>query len=377
MQLKQLSQHISKKSKIIIMALFMAFSVVSFTQISEPTIVYANEDDLNNNLDPDQDGEIDKLPNQKPEEGTPEFEYNKKGWMENIIVGFYNVNVTMFGVPINFADIASSLEVFIDFDEETKGLTIDSTVENGGGTLNLYKLFKETVYPLIKASGISILTMMMMWKFIKECLEVERFSWERAMMLIARTFIVNMFINNSFEILELFYGWAIDLFNAVISDNAAQSNITNIGQIFAAGITATDKYIEKAMIMVVGMLMAFVYYGTCITVICQVLVRYIKILVGMAFAPIPMAISVDEQHGTDVLRYIFWMIGVFLQAPILKICFYIYNSLLGELGTQIATMSDFNAGTMIPACLMISIITGLLAMLINMAQQVTDRIMPA
>ena len=362
---------LSHKIKIIFFSFFMAFSVITYCQISQPLIVYADTD----YEVPDGPGNSD-LDDDSKEEDENDIEYNEDGWMEQMVVGFYNVNLTIFGKDINFSNLASSMEQFISFDQ-MQNIEFDATVENGTKPLNLYQMFKGTVYPIIKGMGISLLTMMMMWKFIKECLEVERFSWERAMMLIAKTFIVNMFINNSFEILEIFFSWVMDLFNVIIPASTAQSNITNIGQVFAAGITADPNYISKAMIMVVSMLMAFVYYGTCITVICQVLVRYVKILIGMAFAPIPMALSVDEQHGTDVLRYIFWMTGVFLQAPILKVCFFIYNSLLGELGTQIATMNDFSVYTLIPACLMISLITGFLAMMINMAQQVTDRIMPA
>lgn len=373
MQLKQLSQHISKKSKIIIMALFMAFSVVSFTQISEPTIVYAELPGEGSTGEGTGNSDVGETDDENTEDS--EISYDEDGNMEKAVIGMYNVKLTMFGMNIDFSNISKSMDDLITF-QTMKDLSIKGSTESGG-TFNPYTLFKETVYPLVKSIGISLLTMMMMWKFVKECLEVERFSWERAMMLIARTFIVNMFINYSFEILELFYGVVMELFDKIIVSDAAVSNITNIGEVFAAGITKDWNPISKAVIMVIGMLMAFVYYGTCITVICQVLVRYVKILVGMAFAPIPLALSVDEQHGTDVFRYIFWMFGVFLQAPILKICFYIYNSLLGELGTQIATMKDFDVFTLIPACLMISIITGLLAMLINMAQQVTDRIMPA
>ena len=169
----------------------------------------------------------------------------------------------------------------------------------------------------------------------------------------------------------------MDLFSKVTANlvtvNGGGQSVASLGEMFASIITDTSGWIPKVAILIIGIVTAFTYYGTAIGIIGQVIVRYIKILCAMAFAPIPLAMSLDEQHGGDSMKYIFWMFGVFLQAPIMQICARIYTLLLNE---AVSSFGSVELGDVICVGLAVSLINGILAMLLNMAQQFTDRILP-
>lgn len=303
-----------------------------------------------------------------------EAKYNHDGVFEKIVVALYDGKFKLFGKTLNFGDLGATISTFIDFNN-MKSTEIDG--EGDVGKFNPYNFFYQTVYPLCKGIGVSLLVLMMFYKYVKECLEIERFTWQRALMLFAKTYFVAMFVDYSFEIIELFAGTAMDLFSKVtarlVSVNGSGQSVASLGEMFASIITDTSGWIPKVAILIIGIVTAFTYYGTAIGIIGQVIVRYIKILCAMAFAPIPLAMSLDEQHGGDSMKYIFWMFGVFLQAPIMQICARIYTLLLNE---AVSSFGSVELGDVICVGLAVSLINGILAMLLNMAQQFTDRILP-
>lgn len=303
-----------------------------------------------------------------------EAKYNHDGVFEKIVVALYDGKFKLFGKTLNFGNLGATISTFIDFNN-MKSTEIDG--EGDVGKFNPYNFFYQTVYPLCKGIGVSLLVLMMFYKYVKECLEIERFTWQRALMLFAKTYFVAMFVDYSFEIIELFAGTAMDLFSKVtaslVSVNGSGQSVASLGEMFASIITDTSGWIPKVAILIIGIVTAFTYYGTAIGIIGQVIVRYIKILCAMAFAPIPLAMSLDEQHGGDSMKYIFWMFGVFLQAPIMEICARIYTLLLNE---AVSSFGSVDLGDVICVGLAVSLINGILAMLLNMAQQFTDRILP-
>lgn len=303
-----------------------------------------------------------------------EAKYNHDGVFEKIVVALYDGKFKLFGKTLNFGNLGATISTFIDFNN-MKSTEIDG--EGDVGKFNPYNFFYQTVYPLCKGIGVSLLVLMMFYKYVKECLEIERFTWQRALMLFAKTYFVAMFVDYSFEIIELFAGTAMELFSKVtaslVSVNGSGQSVASLGEMFASIITDTSGWIPKVAILIIGIVTAFTYYGTAIGIIGQVIVRYIKILCAMAFAPIPLAMSLDEQHGGDSMKYIFWMFGVFLQAPIMQICARIYTLLLNE---AVSSFGSVDLGDVICVGLAVSLINGILAMLLNMAQQFTDRILP-
>ena len=303
-----------------------------------------------------------------------EAKYNHDGVFEKIVVALYDGKFKLFGKTLNFGNLGATISTFIDFNN-MKSTEIDG--KGDVGKFNPYNFFYQTVYPLCKGIGVSLLVLMMFYKYVKECLEIERFTWQRALMLFAKTYFVAMFVDYSFEIIELFAGTAMDLFSKVTANlvtvNGGGQSVASLGEMFASIITDTSGWIPKVAILIIGIVTAFTYYGTAIGIIGQVIVRYIKILCAMAFAPIPLAMSLDEQHGGDSMKYIFWMFGVFLQAPIMQICARIYTLLLNE---AVSSFGSVELGDVICVGLAVSLINGILAMLLNMAQQFTDRILP-
>lgn len=303
-----------------------------------------------------------------------EAKYNHDGVFEKIVVALYDGKFKLFGKTLNFGNLGATISTFIDFNN-MKSTEIDG--EGDVGKFNPYNFFYQTVYPLCKGIGVSLLVLMMFYKYVKECLEIERFTWQRALMLFAKTYFVAMFVDYSFEIIELFAGTAMNLFSKVTANlvtvNGGGQSVASLGEMFASIITDTSGWIPKVAILIIGIVTAFTYYGTAIGIIGQVIVRYIKILCAMAFAPIPLAMSLDEQHGGDSMKYIFWMFGVFLQAPIMQICARIYTLLLNE---AVSSFGSVELGDVICVGLAVSLINGILAMLLNMAQQFTDRILP-
>ena len=304
-------------------------------------------------------------------ESTVTNDYDKDGLLETTIISAFAAKVTLFGTDIDFSNIGDSMASFLD--NSMYSLSIDTN----GKSVNLYDVFKTKVYPAAQGMAVSLLTIMILWKFIKEALEVERFSWQRVVMIMARAFIVNMFVLHSFEILTMFFNTVMSLMGKMsLGATVSAVGASGLGQVFASAITNAN-HLNKIIIFLTGLFMVFTWYGTATAVVIQVLTRYIKILFAMALSPIPISLTVDEQHGTDAMRYLLWAFGVFLQAPIIQVCIQIYNLLLSEYSTVLTDLSSVSFGTVIPLCLGIGLINGLLAAMISMAQQITDKMIPA
>lgn len=349
---------INQKTKLSIIVFFLLFSFISifnFKPIQAQTI-----DDMNPIV-----SETEQFPETIQEDADDEPEYNEDGFLEKAVISLYGTKIKIMGNEIDFGNLANSINNMISF-ENMKNLNI----ENGDASFNMYSFFKDTIFPLVQGLASTILILMMMWKYIKESLEVERFTWEKAMMIFIKFFICQMFIANIFGILTMFATEAMNLMNQI---STSSPNIQSVGVMFASVIT-DGGWIEKGCAFVVAIIFSLLYYGSAIAVVVQVLVRIVKILVAMAFSPIPIALTMDESHGSDVFKYCFWAFGLFLQAPIIKVSTYIYSLVLTEMTTGIG---GEGFGIIIPLCIGVVIANGLLAALISMAQQVTDRLLPA
>lgn len=360
----------------IFLALFVVLGCVFSASMMSSAPIRA-ESDVGDFVDTDGDGSTNTSDTNPAGENKPEEEKGVHP-LEDMLISIYSAKITMFGIPIDFGNLPKSIDSFIDFNQ-MQDLSAGGTVTNSDGAegkqsreggINLFNFFRNTIFPIAQGLGTTLLTLMLLWKYIKECLEVERFTWERALMIFARCFIVNMFIAGSFDILCYFAEAAGNLMNAI---QFAEPQVTSIGQALADAVTNTGDWLQKMAVFVVGIMLAFAYYGTAIAVVVQVLIRVVKIMVAMAFSPIPIALSMDEQHGTDVLRYCFWAFGLFLQAPIIKVSTWIYSQVL----TEVASSSTEGLAAVIPVAIGICVCNGLLAGLISMGQQVTDRIIPA
>lgn len=295
--------------------------------------------------------------------------YNKQGLLEKLVVEAFTAKVILFGEEIDFSDLYKTLSRFLVYSDFNK-----INVHASSQELNLYKVFRDVVWVAVKAIAISLATIMTMWRILKEGMEVERFSWQKLMMIIARLFLLNMFITYSWELIGFFFDWIMTLMNVFdFGVSSLQTPTTNVGYVFATGITES-KSLLKGLYFTVGLAVVFLYYGTAISCIIKVVIRYIKILFCMAFSPMPLALCADRDYGTDAIRVFMMMCGIFIQAPIMKVSMQFYELLVSEFSASIANTSSVNFGTVIPICIGMGLLNGILSSLLTMSEEITEKI---
>ena len=235
----------------IFLALFVVLGCVCSASMMSYEPIHA--DDTTDMIDPDHDGDVDYDKDHATEVGT--------GVLENMLISLYSAKITMFGMPIDFANLPNSIDRFIDFESmqhivaggAQQSSNDDSKTGKVAGTprddssdvaatqgITLFSFFKNTIFPIAQGLGTTLLTLMLLWKYIKECLEVERFTWERALMIFAKCFIVNMFIAGSFDILCMFAETAGNLMNSIVFTDP---EIVGIGEALADAVTNTTSWI--------------------------------------------------------------------------------------------------------------------------------------
>lgn len=287
----------------------------------------------------------------------------KKGPLEKIIEGVYGAKLTMFNQPVDFSNLSLTVYRMLSWD------SMQSASTGSGGGIHIYGLFKNQVFPIANTIGISLLTLLILWRFFKESLELERFTWQRAFMLFVRFMVLLALMNASFTIIEQLATVAMDVIQSLPIQG---TDVGGIGEAISQAIADETGWIEKVAIFVLGLSLAFAYYGTAISVIVLVVVRFFKIYIAMSMAPIPIALTVDESRGGDVWRYFFWSFGLFLQAPIIAIGLYIYSGLLSEINTGSAS----GISVIIPLAIGISLCNGLLSAFLHGSEQITERLLP-
>lgn len=271
------------------------------------------------------------------------------------------------GVEINFDDLANSLDQLLTFDQFYQASINGQSV---------FGFFYNSLYGACKGLGSAIITLMVLWRYIKNATMIGRFSWEQNLLLFARFMIILAFVNVSFEFLSLASGKVLGLMNVGSFTNYQQ--VSGIGTALSVGVSRCNFWMGKMAVFCLGLVLAMAYYGTAVGVVTLVLVRMFKILAVLAVSPIPIALTIDNDRGKDVLSYYFYAFGLFLQAPIIHIGLFVYSHLLTEMMLSgDATITKLNEiGNIIPLALGISIGNALLTAYIHMTERFTDRILP-
>ena len=296
--------------------------------------------------------------------------YDKTGKTENFLLTMYTAKVKIFGEDIDFSDLSKTLSRFLEYSDFEK-ININASNSN---SVNLYKFFKDVIWTAIKAICTVLCTVMFLWRLIKEGMEVERFSVEKFLMMLARLIMLNMFITYSWQILGIFFHWVMQLMDVFdFGADTYQVPATNIGYVFATAITES-KNILKGVYFIIGFGTVLMYYATATACIVKVVVRYVKVLFGLAISPVPFALCMDRDYGNDAIRVLLMICGLFIQAPLMKVSLSFYNFLVAEFASSVSAATSIEIGTIIPMCIGIGLLNALLSALFSMSEEFTERL---
>lgn len=341
----------------VLLSIFLGVGVV----VANPTELLAREEIRIIHLDeePVEDSPLGE--DAESEEYSEEEEEEESNWFGEKVVEIYDVKISVFGKEVNFGNIADSVNSFISF-------TDIQSFGNG-----MYNTILSGISGSTKSLGIAIATLMILWEFFKEGLEIgggaNNVTWERLAMLFVRFGATVLLISYSVDILTRLAGLSVELMNT--ATGGVQDSTVNIGTALETAMTGDAGTLGKIAIFAVAIMLIFPYYGTAISVLTLVFVRILKVIVAIAFAPIPIGLSVGNFRQQDAMRYFFWAFGVLIQAPIIRLGTNLYSMMLSSLGQSVGSGG---IGDAIALALGICVCNGVLAASIHMSEQVTQRL---
>ena len=208
-------------------------------------------------------------------------------------------------------DIAFSLFGF-NIDLGNRGLTAKEFCDWNTITASEFGTLAEILNSAFVSLGLNLLTVFVMIDLIKKAMEIDRISWERIIMSVARFLIFKMLITYSYEFLNMIMKIGNEFTNTVINTINFQTGTEfSIGEMIKelidtaeGGITIPiiNWSIMPFVLFVVFIIIYLPLIGTFVMCISQIVTRVIKIVLAFAFAPIPLAIGTwEDGSGTDLL----------------------------------------------------------------------------
>lgn len=225
----------------------------------------------------------------------------------DIIRTLFDLSFDFLGFHISVGDFVTTIFDLCDWTkiQETSFWTVTSTINE-----------------LLVPTGLSLLVLFTMIDFIKEAMYPERFTWERAVMIMVKFFIVKFFVSNSFMIMTKIMEICQGLFNSalpVLKDVAT----TDLADSMAGLI---DGNLFEELFMAIVILLVYIpFLGSIIGILVQVFTRIAKLAIGFCCSPIPISLGGSEDQRSSCKGFFLWIAGVGFEGLIIIICanFYI------------------------------------------------------
>lgn len=241
---------------------------------------------------------------------------------DDMIRDLFSLSFDFLGITINIGDIGSTITQFANF----------STMK----TKAIFTIAK-TCYDVVLPVGLSLLTLFVMIKFIKEVLEVNKLTWERVVMIGIEFFIYKALIDNSFKFLTTIMNITSNLYKSVtnaitVSNVATGTTIGNAMAEFCSG-----GMVKQCCLLIVVLILWIGIMGTMIGCVTQVIMVFAKIILGFATAPVPLAMGMNDNGGANTTKtFIMWMCSLGLEYILMMICTKIYSVGMGTVTSDLA-----------------------------------------
>ena len=227
------------------------------------------------------------------------------------ISGIYKIDVKLFNINFSTDDMYGTIASLTNFDK-TK-------------TLSIYTIGK-TINELVVPVALSLLTLFFMISLIKRLTEIEKVSWERVLLWGCYFFLVKAFVRKSYSLLTTIMGIVNNIYVDVSNALSVGSGVSSISQNVA---NAFKNYTSLGNILfgiLLYVILAIPFIGSIIQIWAQVLLRVVKLMLCMAFSPIPLAMAVEgETYRGKAISYFMYAAGVGFESIAILLGSWIYT----------------------------------------------------
>ena len=205
-----------------------------------------------------------------------------------------------------------------------------------------------------------------MINLIKKSMEVERISWERVVMAFVSFLLLKYLIQNGYSFLSTIMNIVNDIFISVT--NAISNGNTSINIADTLIDAVPSGFVDKIMTYGLYLILFIPFMTTIVQILTQIFLRVVKLILCFAFAPIPIALSVDDDGRGKAIQYFLFSASVGIEAVIIYIATNIYAIGLAGLSS---TLGSTNAISTIVAILFLN---GMYLAVIQYASQFAERL---
>lgn len=271
--------------------------------------------------------------------------------MDGIIRTLYSFKFTVFGVTLDSGNLIDSVQQLTNF----------SSVQN----INIWSI-GEVVNDCIVPIALSLLILFFMVNLIKKAMEVDRISWERLAMSFVAFLLLKYFIMNGYSFMSAIMNIVNDIFISVT--NVLNNNNTNINIADTLINAVPDGFVDSIMTYGLYLILFIPFMTTIVQILTQIFLRVVKLIFCFAFAPIPLALSVDDEGRGKAIQYFLFAASVGIEAIIIYLATNIYAIGLSGLSS---TVSSTNAISTIVAMLFLN---GMYLAVIQYASQFAEKL---
>ena len=227
------------------------------------------------------------------------------------ISSIYKIDVKLFGINFSTDDMYGTIASLTNFDK-TK-------------TLSIYTIGK-TINELVVPVALSLLTLFFMISLIKRFAEIEKVGWERVLLWGCYFFLIKAFVQRSYSLLTTIMGIVNNIYVDVSNALSVGSGVSSISQNVA---NAFKNYTSLGNILfgiLLYVILAIPFIGSIIQIWAQVLLRVVKLMLCMAFSPIPLAMAVEgETYRGKAISYFMYAAGVGFESIVILLGSWIYT----------------------------------------------------
>ena len=271
--------------------------------------------------------------------------------MDELIRILYSFKFSVFGVELDSGNLIGSVQKLTNF----------SSVQ----TINIWSIGR-VVNDCIVPVALSLLILFFMINLIKKSMEVERISWERVVMAFVSFLILKYLIQNGYSFLSTIMNIVNDIFISVT--NAISNGNTSINIADTLINAVPSGFVDKIMTYGLYLILFIPFMTTIVQILTQIFLRVVKLILCFAFAPIPIALSVDDDGRGKAVQYFLFSASVGLEAVIIYIATNIYAIGLSGLSS---TLGSTNAISTIVSILFLN---GMYLAVIQYASQFAERL---
>lgn len=234
---------------------------------------------------------------------------------DDIIIQMFSLSFNFLGIKIDMNNIIQTVTSFGDFSSMKE--------------TDVWGLASQ-LHTLMIPIALSLLTLFTIIKLVKETMEINRLTWERVVMIAVEMFIYKFFIDNSFTFLSTIMSITSDIFTSAMQILGATASISSLGEALAE--LCSGGVFTQVMLFLLIFIMWIALLGTTIGVTVQIVLVFVKTVLGFSVSPIPISCGQLDGNGSNTTKTFFmWIASLGLEYTLIAICVKIYNLGLGSI----------------------------------------------